>query len=78
MQSRDLASMIHEQVEKYSDRKNALYYKEGNEWKVSRGRNSVIELTMLPKDSSELGVEEKNFSPFTRAIGRNGLSAIMQ
>jgi hypothetical protein len=31
MQTRNLASMIHAQVEKYSDKKNALYYKEGNE-----------------------------------------------
>ena len=33
MQTRNLASMIHAQVEKYSDKKNALYYKEGNEWR---------------------------------------------
>ena len=75
MQSRDLASMIHEQVEKYSDRKMHFIIKKGTSGEVSRGRNSVIEL-MLPKDSS--WVEEKNFSSFTRAIGRNGLSAIMQ
>ena len=39
MQTRNLAAMIHAQVEKYSDKKNALFHKEGNQWKVSRGEN---------------------------------------
>ena len=61
MQSRDLASMIHEQVEKYSDRKNALYYKEGNEWRGISWKEFGDRIDNVAKGLLELGVEEKEF-----------------
>jgi len=58
MQSRDLASMIHEQVEKYADRKNALYYKDGNEWKGISWREFGERIDNAAKGLLELGINE--------------------
>ncbi|MGI6548736.1 MAG: AMP-dependent synthetase/ligase [Syntrophomonadales bacterium] len=61
MQTRNLASMIHAQVEKYSDKKNALYYKEGNEWRGISWREFGNRIDNAAKGLLELGVKENEF-----------------
>ncbi len=58
MQTRNLASMIHAQVKKYSDKKNALYYKEGDEWKGISWKEFGDCIDNTAKGLLELGVEE--------------------
>lgn len=61
MQNRNLASMIHAQVEKYSDRKKALYHKEGDEWKGISWREFGNRIDNAAKGLLELGVKESEF-----------------
>ncbi len=61
MQTRNLASMIHAQVEKYSDKKNALYDKEDNEWRGISWREFGNRIDNAAKGLLELGVKENEF-----------------
>ncbi len=55
---KNLALMIHEQVSKYSDKKNALYYKEGEEWIGISWKTFGERIDNVAKGLLELGVEE--------------------
>jgi len=61
MQARNLASMIHAQADKYSDKKNALYNKEGNEWRGISWREFGNRIDNAAKGLLELGVKENEF-----------------
>ena len=61
MQTRNLAAMIHAQVEKYSDKKNALFHKEGNQWKGISWREFGNCIDNAAKGLIELGVKENEF-----------------
>ncbi|MGE5544484.1 MAG: AMP-dependent synthetase/ligase [Bacillota bacterium] len=61
MQTRNLASMIHAQVEKYSDKKYALYHKEGNEWRGISWREFGNRIDNAAKGLLQLGVKENEF-----------------
>jgi long-chain acyl-CoA synthetase len=50
--------MIHAQVQNYSDRKNALYYKEGDEWKGISWKDFGERIDNAAKGLLELGIEE--------------------
>ena len=61
MQSRNLAASIHAQVEKYSDRKeNALYYKEGDEWKGISWKEFGERIDNTAKALLEIEAEEND------------------
>ncbi|HNX23115.1 MAG TPA: long-chain fatty acid--CoA ligase [Spirochaetota bacterium] len=59
MEVKNLALMIHEQVSKYSDKKNALFYKEGNEWIGISWKEFGNRIDNAAKGLLELGVGEK-------------------
>lgn len=59
MEVKNLALMIHEQVSKYSDKKNALFYKEGNEWVGISWKEFGNRIDNAAKGLLELGVGEK-------------------
>lgn len=58
METRTLASMIHAQIQKYSDKKNALYHKEGDEWKGISWKEFGDRIDNAAKGLLELGVVE--------------------
>lgn len=58
MDVKNLALMIHEQVAKYSDRKNALFYKEGNSWIGITWKGFGERIDNAAKGLLELGVSE--------------------
>ena len=61
MQTGNLAATITSQVKKYSDRdKNALYYKEGDEWKGISWKDFGDCIDNAAKGLFELGAEEKD------------------
>lgn len=61
MQAKNLATSIHAQVKKYSDRKeNALYYKEGDEWKGISWKDFGERIDNAAKGLLELGAKEND------------------
>ncbi len=58
MNVRNLAIMIHEQAAKYSDRKNALYYKDGEKWTGISWKEFGDRIDNAAKGLLELGVSE--------------------
>lgn len=58
MYSGNLAQMIHSQVQKYSDEKKALCYKEGDQWKGISWKEFGESIDNAAKGLLELGAEE--------------------
>ena len=56
---RNLALMIHEQTLKYSDRKNALFYNDGDKWVGISWKELGARIDKTAKGLLELGVAEK-------------------
>lgn len=61
MQTENLAATIHAQVKKYADRaENALYYKEGDEWKGISWKDFGERIDNAAKGLLELGAREND------------------
>lgn len=61
MQTKNLATSIHAQVQKYSNREeNALYYKEGGEWKGISWKEFGDRIDNAAKGLLELGAQEND------------------
>ena len=61
MQTENLAASIHAQVQKYADRQqNALYYKEGDEWKGISWKEFGERIDDAAKGLLELGAQESD------------------
>ena len=61
MQTDSLAASIHAQVKKYADRKeNALYYKEGDEWKGISWKEFGERIDNAAKGLLEIGAQEND------------------
>ncbi|MDD3853981.1 MAG: AMP-binding protein, partial [Syntrophomonadaceae bacterium] len=61
MQTKNLATSIHAQVQKYSNREeNALYYKEGGEWKGISWKEFGERIDNAAKGLLELGAQEND------------------
>ncbi len=58
MEVNNLALMIHDQVAKYSDKKNALYYKDGDDWIGISWKSFGERIDNAAKGLLELGVME--------------------